>query len=169
MATVIALRPEQLAPAISARLRSIPKTIRRGMYNAASRAKTRLVRRTPKDRGNARAGWRVVPSRSGYIATGMPELGVINDVPYISILEEGARPHHLNREGIIAVAGWFRRKHGLSEKDALSAAYGFSQNLSKTGQAPTYFVRNEMGELQRILSRELRQVIEKHSRTRKPR
>ncbi len=161
MALHIPITPEQLGPAVAKRLRTIPKAARKGMANGAQRAKMLLVRRTPKDRGNARAGWRVTGRGN--------KLAVINDVPYISVLEFGARPHYLNREGIVAVAGWFMRKFGLPEKEATSAAFGFSQNLAKHGQAPTYFVRNSMDEVMKNLGDEVDRVITKHSRTKRPR
>lgn len=83
-------------------------SVARGLRAAAHFGRTHLVSVTPKDRGMAKAAWKV---HNGPInAQGAtPAAWVENSAPYIGILENGARPHAVSEEGRQAIFEWVLR------------------------------------------------------------
>ena len=49
-----------------------------------------------------------------------------NDAPHSGIVEAGARPHFLPKEGIEALERWAIRKLGVAEKDARGVAWAIA-------------------------------------------
>jgi hypothetical protein len=115
-----------------------------------------LVRLTPKDRGQLKAGW-----RSRGFPEGKTEVArVSNDAPYAGVVELGARPHQMSMEGRVALAGWVRRHFpGMSEAEVWSMVQGIANKIANEGQAPTYFVRNAMPDLTRLAEMEIKRAL----------
>lgn len=186
--TVIRIKAEDFPEAVRRRMKTIPDAIMRGMVSGANRGRTILVRRTPKDTGNAKAGWQVVPKGR--------TVELRNDVPYVGVLEHGARPHPVSAEGVEAIAEWVRRKFmftttvfrgpgrgksgpvqqkqsrrkKMHRDDPMveQITWGIVNKLKKYGQPPTYFVKTSIPRLERALRREIRREIRKHAESRKP-
>jgi hypothetical protein len=145
-----------------------------------------LVRRTPKDLGQAKAGWRVSKPIKG--SRGV-RVDLYNDAPYVGILELGARPHSVSMAGRIAIYEWVLRNippaiQGPVQKrtggrKALSAQHSegldaaamditnaIVQKIRKKGQAGKFFVAKSMDELNRDFGRELNRQISAYSKRR---
>jgi hypothetical protein len=151
MAT-IHMTPEQLERALREQAKAFPDVMRKGATAAARRGQSHMVGKTPTDQGQARNSWRV---HHGAV----PKLE--NDAPHAGIIEMGARPHKVSAEGIENIAGWARRQLGLGEKAALSFAHALAKKIERVGQAPTYFVRNELKELAGLVPREVMRELRK--------
>lgn len=80
-----------------------PKAVDRAIFSALQRGKAYIVGKTPVDRGILRNAWKVIR-----LSTGGAEL--VNDQPYAGILERGARPFRMSKEGLEALEGWVLRK-----------------------------------------------------------
>jgi hypothetical protein len=91
---------------IGARLRSdasgLPRALTQAMFSGAQRGRSWILDKTPIDRGILKNAWRVLKSSQ------LVEL--VNDQPYAGVMERGARPFKISKEGIIALAGWVKRK-----------------------------------------------------------
>lgn len=61
-----------------------------------------MLKESPVDRGILRNAWKVVRHPDG--------AELVNDQPYAGILERGSRPFKISKEGLIALAGWVKRK-----------------------------------------------------------
>jgi hypothetical protein len=103
----IKLAPHELAGELKARAQKTPDVLRRAAVLAAHRGRSIMVRRTPTDRGQMKNAWRV--RRLGDIATKKEMVDLVNDAPYAGIVEMGARPHSVSREGWDAIYGWVYR------------------------------------------------------------
>ncbi len=108
---------------LGARLRSdangMPRVLRLAMFSAAQRGKSYIVGESPVDRGILRNAWKVVKLSDG--------AELVNDQPYAGVMERGARPFKISKEGMEALKGWVRRKIlagelGSNPKDKLWAA-----------------------------------------------
>ncbi len=90
--------------------KKIPAKVRRdvdkGIQLAAHRGRTHLIKKTPTDQGQARNSW---------VAT---KKTIRNDAPHIGILERGARPHKVSREGIESLTQWALRTLTVRRKKA---------------------------------------------------
>jgi hypothetical protein len=147
--------------------------IRKGLRSAARRSQTLLVQRTPRDRGQAAAGWR----NSAHNGSGDVVAYCLNTCPYIGVLEDGARPHAVSKEGQEAIYQWVLRvlrlvgttKEGFAvvhnsephpgqrtrklnsvdkgEQLARSITFLICRKIRLKGQKPHYFVKNAMPEL----------------------
>ena len=98
--SVIKMTHQQIGPELAARARKTPGVLQKATKRSAMRARTLLARRTPKDLGQAKAGWKVSQFIKG---TKGGRVDVYNDVPYVAILELGDRPHGVNIEGSIPI------------------------------------------------------------------
>ena len=164
---------QQIGPELAARAKRTPGMLQKAMKRSAMKARTLLARRTPKDLGQAKAGWRVSQFVKG--STG-GRIDVYNDVPYVAILELGARPHAVSLEGRIAIFEWvirhygqFRARHESGraksrssdqrEREAQDITNAIVQKIRKKGQDPTYFVRSSIDELSKEFGKELEKQI----------
>lgn len=185
---LIKTTPDKLPKQLAQRFRATPQVVAKGLLAGAHRGRTILVRRTPKDRGQARRGWRVVKRRSALTGS-VYRVDLANDAPYVGVLELGARPHPVSKEGFLSILGWVRR-HGLmaeapkggkaarrtyygqvfTGRRALEAevAWNIVRKLRRVGQAPTYFVRNSMPMLQRAVAEEVKRVVTRLANTKAP-
>lgn len=129
------------------------------MKLAAHRGRTLLVRKSPVDRGNFKNAWRVRTIAGG--------AEIQNDAPYAGIIELGARPHPVSREGIEALTGWARRHFpGVDEKEHKSIAFAIAAKLKKYGQKPTYLVRDSMDELRQYIGEAMEAEVKKFAANR---
>jgi hypothetical protein len=146
----------KLGPATRHRNAMVVEGLRRGLRMGARGGRAVLVRRTPKDRGQLKAGW-----RSKTFPEGKREVArVTNDAPYAGVVELGARPHQVSLEGRVAIAGWVRRHFPqLSDAEAWSFAHNIAAKLAAEGQAPTYFVRNSLPDLTGLRNMEINRAL----------
>lgn len=121
--------PEELPGLLHSHHASLRAGIVEGTTAGAHRARGLLARKTPKDTGMAKAAWKVT--------SGIPSLGILaelhNDAPYVGILEKGARPHSVNKEGWAAIYRWVLRK-GLAGK-RVRESQRKTKNIRTLGQA----------------------------------
>lgn len=151
MAT-INLTPEQLDAVLVKQAREFPEVMRRGAVAGARRGQAHMVGKTPTDQGQMRNSWRVHER---------PTPKLENDAPHAGIVEAGARPHPVSREGVEALAGWAHRQLGLDEATAVRVARAIAMRIARDGQAPTYFVRGELEALAGLVPREVMRVLKK--------
>ena len=126
--------------------------VEKGIERAAHRGRALLVKKTPVDRGNMKAAWK---AGDDYI---------YNGAPYAGIVEEGARPHKVNREGIEALTGWAGRVLGVSETEAESVAWAIAKKIEKEGQEGLFIVKDSMGDLKRFAMEEITRMLTKVGR-----
>jgi len=189
--SVIKIGANQIGGELKARARKTPGELQKAMKRAALRAQAVLVRRTPKDLGQAKAGWRISEFVKG---TKGARVDVYNDVPYVGVLERGARPHKVSMEGRMAIYEWVMRNippamHGPVQKYSRKTQTGgkkafkaYAQEgveaaamqitdaivwkLRKKGQKPTFFVRKSMDELNRDFGLQLQKQIQAYAKRR---
>lgn len=99
--TTIHLRPEDLPKLLADHAAKLPKVVGQGLVLAAHRGRTLLVRESPVDQGLFRNSWEVREAFFGAV--------IDNTAPHAGIIEKGARPHKVNREGIDALTKWVLR------------------------------------------------------------
>lgn len=172
---VIKIGEHEIGRELRARERRQPKVMKRAMVRAARHGRTLLARRTPKDLGQAKAGWRISTPIKGKTRAAVD---LYNDVPYVGILEHGARPHPVNLEGRVAIQEWVRRhyrilqheggpKRGKKREQAiLDITNAIIWKLRTRGQKPRYFVKRSIPELQEFFAKEVDRQIQKESRRR---
>lgn len=182
--SIIKLRPDEVGAELRARASKTPAAITKAMFRAAKRGQAMLARRTPKDLGQAKAGWKTSePVRGSRKA----HIDLYNDVPHIGILEHGARPHPVSLEGRIAIHEWVVRHYnsmrkvsgpvqpGKKKKTRKSGPQGREQEMlditnaiihkiRTKGQDPTYFVKRSMPELQEDFGKQLNKQISDFSK-----
>lgn len=111
--TVIPIRKEDLPRILANHETQIPVAVAKGLHLAAERGRTYLVRKSPVDTGQYKNSW-VVKDHGRRGST------IENDAPHAGIIEAGARPHAVNREGIEALTKWvlrvFSRKRPMGPK-----------------------------------------------------
>lgn len=93
----------------------------------ALRCQAALAKKTPVYTGMAKAGWTVrrLPGPE-------PGWATENGVPYLGVVEGGARPHAVSREGIEALTRWFQLKGVKRGKKGLAPPKG-GRRPSKRG------------------------------------
>lgn len=140
--------------------------IRRGAIRAAEFARARLVDASPTDMGQLRKSWvNKNPASAEALAL------VHNHAPHAGVIEHGARPHTVSREGVLAIYEWALR-HGMAsgvlvqngdnaglDTGAIGAAYAIANKIKTQGQKATYFVRDLMGPLTDDAGRLIAQVM----------
>lgn len=133
--------------------------IKRGAWSGAQASRTLLVHVTPVNTGQLKNAWK---------AYRKPDPEVVNEAPHAGIVERGARPHAVSRAGIASLTRWAELKLGLSEKEARGVAFAIAHKLRTKGQAPTFFVRNQLGRIVEItrneVVRELRRAAQGRGR-----
>ena len=132
MSAVVKIPPGKLGAFISSKAREQRKAIGVGLRVAAERARARLVEIMPVDLGHLKNAWRVFRTTSGGFAE-MDGYIVENDAPHAGVIESGARPHAVGREGIEAIRAWARRNVHLvvEERGTKRTPKGTSRPLTK--------------------------------------
>lgn len=181
---VIKVTAKEIGRELTERNRGIRRRTQKAMMRSALRGQAMLARRTPKDLGQAKAGWRTSKPVVSNVAAAVD---LYNDVPYVGILEHGARPHPVSREGWLAIYQWVRRHFTFSTKIARGKNEGkrsrqkmmdqgdpmlaeitnaIVYKIQKYGQRPTYFVKRSMPELRKSLGREVDMQLGRYSKQR---
>lgn len=178
-AFVIKIDPKDFPRDIRRRLRTAPNAVKRGMSRSATLSRAYIVKQTPVDLGQLKNAWKVRRK---------PVIELYNTAPYGGVVEKGARPHPVSLAGQIAIYEWVRRhfyytewsggkrskpkkvRGGPFEDETLTAiTMGIVNKIRTKGQKPTYFVRNSLPELRRLMVEEVVKAIKQHSRQRRPR
>lgn len=148
--------------------RAARKKMRIALQRGAERGRAIMVRRTPVDTGQMRAGWKVSNSAMSNEAARL-----FNDHPAIGVVELGARPHPVSDIGILAIERWVARHPDVwqgaqdggtgrmltREQAIASVAHGIVWKLRTEGQEPTYFVRDALPHLQRAIASEAMRMM----------
>ena len=173
----IQLTPEQVAGKVRENTAKARKAIHKGQHRAAERARTFLVRATPKvDTGQLKASWRV--HRGARIQ-------LVNHAPHAGIIEGGARPHKVSMEGFYAIFRWAKRHGAGASASGMKAIYrqdvtyingmpfapedvpaarlamGIVRKLAKEGQKPTWYVKNSMKTIQAMTAQEVAKALKR--------
>lgn len=82
--------------------------VHQGLRSGARFGRTHLVSVTKKDRGMAKAAWKVYNGPLNARGN-TPAAWIENSAPYIGVLELGARPHAVSEEGRLAIFEWVLR------------------------------------------------------------
>lgn len=133
--TTISIKPSQVGKelaTVQAKLQRVGMSAARA---ASYKLKAYLVRRVNDlgitDLGVYKNSFRVVAIPGGW--------AVKNEAPHAGIIELGARPHKVSMAGIIAIAGWVKRKLGISDgNEAMDVAWAIAKKIEREGQAPRY-------------------------------
>lgn len=125
-------------------------------YAAALRLKAYLMNVTDElgitDRGIYKNSFRVVKGPNGPL--------VENNSPHAPMVELGARPHKVSREGVEAIAAWVRRKLGVKDSDeALGIAYAISKKIEQHGMEGRYVMRDALPHAKRFFDEELFRLL----------
>ena len=149
--TQIDVRPGELGKKLIADHKARLDVIKRAARAAAFRLKAYLVEVVKQsgitDRGTYKGSFRVVDE------------SVLNDAPHAGIIELGARPHPVSKEGQEAIKQWCMRKLKLSESEAASVAYLICQKIKKEGQKPHYFMRDAIPKAIEFFEIELKRLM----------
>lgn len=160
--SVITIDVNQVSSVYAKEMSKVRKMSARAATRAAHRLRAHLRAVTDEigitDMGTYKAGFRVDGT------------SVVNDAPHAGIVELGARPHNVSREGIEAIARWVRRKlrkmtiskrtnrltrvkYGADE--ALRIAFAIARKISVEGQEPRYVMRDALEVARDLYGQEL--------------
>lgn len=103
MPTGIRVGAGELGPLIQSIKRGARQSIDEGMMIGAQRSVSYLKRISPVYDGLFRAAWKC-------FRTSSTEVQIRNDAPYAGVLEAGARPHKVSKEGQEALRQWIGAK-----------------------------------------------------------
>lgn len=187
------VRADQMPALVDRIVRDVRLAIVKGAIAGAHRGRSLIAKRTPKDLGQLRDAWKVV---EGQNPPGQVVATLLNDAPYAGVVETGARPHPVSREGVENIRGWVLRKFGLGaqarrlERRAGSSVgttaaagaegalhldrvvegivWGIVTKLKTRGQRPTYFVRKALPSLQGAAQQEVRRAVDEAVKPRAP-
>ena len=161
----IRIQPKDLGRELRGRFKGIERDLVHAMNTSAMRGQAILASRTPRDTGRAAAGWRVRKGRvwGNQFGRGFVAPQIENPAPHIGVLEAGARPHPVSKEGIDALASWARRRLGASKEEARKIANAIAWKIRRKGQKPTYFVRDSLDDIVDAFSDELNRVLTAHA------
>ena len=173
------------------------KAIARGVVKGAERGRAILVRKTPTDQGQLRASWKVKRGRVTKFARKSILATLINDAPHAGIIEKGARPHPVSKEGFLAIFEWAKRHgfrgarrrfqrggrtrivgpqqmvmiYGISFADAdvqaAQVALGIVRKIRAHGQVGKFFVLKSLPAVEKAMGREINRAIKDLAKRRK--
>lgn len=81
--------------------------------------------------------------KSGYVNRKPLEKEIGYSAPYAAFVEFGTDPH---MPPVAPISKWARKKLGLSEKEARSAAWAIAKKISSEGTEPQPFFRDAIGQ-----------------------
>lgn len=152
---IVRIDASQLGNALRAERRDVRTATELAARRSAQRYKAHLVNESDRlgvtDRGLYKNAWRVIAVPGG--AT------LFNDSPHGGIVEAGARPHPVSKEGINNIARWCVRKLGLPRGEAMAAAQAIAKHIERYGQKGTWIVRNSLGVARRFFGEELVRIL----------
>lgn len=177
------IEPDKLGRALINEGHKTAKAYRRGVTRAAHRGKVRLVAAT-KEKGVDYLG----QFRNSFHVDERPSGPVLyNDAPHAGILELGARPHPVSKEGIDALTEWAKVKLMESgprrpakksvpltakadaaygkrvddfEAEARSIAFAIARKIRREGQKGRFIFRDELPTLVRYVAEEVHRAID---------
>lgn len=117
------------------------KDAQSSLLEAAQAGVEVVVRKAPKDTSLLRQS-----AHAEQVAGGA---AIILDAPYSAIVDLGSRPH---TPPLAPLVEWVMRRLDLSdEKEAMGVARSIQMHIAQHGTKPTFFVRDSVPELERIL------------------
>lgn len=183
MSNTIRVKLDKLPEALDLGEQNVRRAIARGAVAGAHRGRAIMVRATPIDQGQLRASWKVKPGVHEFRGLSQDLAELINDAPHISIVELGARPHAVSREGWEAIYEWVRRhyrtqtggvytlggagkmvsrsKDGRRDPRIEAITWAIVRKIKREGQKPTFFVRNSVDDLRQVMAYELDREIKR--------
>jgi len=184
MGAVIAVDLSELPDLLDLGERRMRRAIAAGALAGAHRGRAVMVKRTPVDQGQLKAGWRVKAGDKEFTGPDSTLAELINDAPHISMVELGARPHTVNPEGWAAIYEWVRRhfrggqlggKGRMRPRGMFAGLQPFKGEdpvitqitnaivfkIRKYGMRATLFVRNSVDELRAVMATELERAMTK--------
>lgn len=111
MGAVIGISLEDLPEVLERGEQRLRRAVARGALAGAHRGRALMVKRTPVDTGQLKAGWRVKPGVSEFTGPDSTLAELVNDAPTIAFVELGSKPHAVNPEGWAAIYEWVRRHY----------------------------------------------------------
>jgi hypothetical protein len=176
--TTIALTPAQLTARLKQDAERYPAVVRLGLKRGAHRGRALLAHESPTDTGQLKNAWKVTENPLPG-AGGAPSIR--NDAPHAGIIERGARPHPVSREGVEAIKAWVRRvlgaqiktkmrggsPRGRVSRDAFEAqvesvTWAIVTKLGKEGQKGKFIVEQNLETLARFAREEVERVLAAH-------
>lgn len=185
MGAVVRIGLDELPDALALGERRIRRAVARGALAGAHRGRAVIVPKTPRDMGQLAASWHVLPGAPEFTSMSATLAELYNDAPHISMVELGARPHKVNPEGWLAIYEWVRRHFRggvlggsgrMRPRRAAAGALGpfrgddpvisnitnaIVMKIRREGQVPTFFVRDSLDDLRRVMARELEIALER--------
>lgn len=186
------LTNKQLLNVVAGMEAKVATAVLRGIRDGARAGVGLLVQKTPKDTGLLKASWKV--SRVGSKLESGSLAEIVNTAPHAGIVEAGARPHPVSEEGQEAIYRWVLRHFRMTGRgsdrkvqsirdtkgkgsrlkeagrfrnaEAVKIMQGICRKLALKGQAPTYFVKQTIPEINKatvdMVVRELEALARKH-------
>lgn len=127
--TVIHVNALQLPAVLEAHAKKLPQAFQVACVLAAERGRSYLVRQSPVDLGQFKNSWKVKHGSNGPV--------IVNDAPHAGIIENGARPHPVSREGIEALTQWAKRKLLMGARMSRKKYLASGRKLSKAALSTT--------------------------------
>lgn len=152
----IRISHDELALDLEKRTRETLKQTKRGILSSMHRGRGVLASRTPVDRGHMKSAWEVKPATSE----------IADEAPHAGIVEGGARPHKVNKEGREALVRWAMRQLGVDQQTAQAVAQGVINKLAKKGQKGKFIARDALPELRDMVVKEVEHRLRKIAKTR---
>lgn len=184
MGAVIEIRPEDVAGALQHGEAEVRRAVARGALAGAHRGRALIVKRTPVDMGPLKAGWKVRPGAAEFAGLETELARLINDAPYVALVEIGTRPHKVNPEAWLAIYEWVRRhfrggelggrgrmrtQRRTPESDTRpfhgpdpvisQITNAIVWRIRRHGSKPRWFVRNSLDELRAVMGYEIERAV----------
>lgn len=156
MANPIKIDVTKLGYELRARVGTVKAAVHTAANMAARRWREKLVDlhddADKVDTGQHRGSWKIEDTQRS--------VNVVNDAPYAGIIERGARPHPVSKEGVLTIAKWVQHKFANFDEEAcLRIAYGIAAKIKRHGQAGTFIVQNSLPLARRYLNQEVKREI----------
>lgn len=144
----------------------LQQAVKRGLVSGALRCVTVMQRRTEEappaspggsvgafDTGMYKAAWKSSETADGS--------RVFNSRPYAGVIEGGRRPSPVSREGQKQLAGWVRRKMGLSESEAKGVAYVIARKMKERPLQARNVLSGGVEEMTKVVMAEVDRELDK--------
>ena len=161
MSTVVRVPPGRLGAVLRSRARSAPGVMKDGMFLAAKRGEAQQKSLSPVYDGQYKSAWRAQKTANGACLE--------NDAPYAGVIESGARPHAVNREGVDAIREWVRKQllgisASLADENAEveSITWAIVKRIAEKGQEGKHIVRDSLPKLREWARSEIERRLERN-------
>ncbi len=130
------------------------KTVRKAVHNTAEVARNILSRSAPVGWGELKASLRLQKQ------TSKTELAQVTaDAPYAGIIERGARPHPVSKDGRDLIARWAKKKFSVTDSEAKGIAFLVARKIAREPTKPRWWFRSKLGDFEQILHKEIARII----------